>query len=238
MALGDAMKCWQGGPIFQNGPKSPVTSSKVEWSQDCNNFKFRIIFVRYLIKFRIGLSYNCAIFELHTLVRRHRYTFTFLLSWSMTPFPWKWQKVSKWIDVGNCSFLNLGPFQTWDLGLGTWHHLVSSDAIDVRCQSHLYFYSAYGGPYLGTVPVPALDIQFWNWNTHVPKSAPCQFGAPSAGTGWPSAETGLDMILPFTQFQNLVPSSRSGFHTWNPKSALVPFRHQFQNGMSWCRHTY
>ena len=71
----------------------------------------------------------------------------------------------------------------------------------------------YVGPHFGTVPVPALVIQFRNWNTQVPKSASCQNGAPSARTGQPSAGTGLGVILPFTQFRNWAPSSRTGVHT-------------------------
>ena len=71
-------------------------------------------------------------------------------------------------------------------------------------------------PHFGTVPVPELVVQFRNWNTHIPKLAPCQNGAPSAGTGRSSAGTGLDVILPFTQFQNWT----SSFETERPVPEL------------------
>jgi hypothetical protein len=46
------------------------------------------------------------------------------------------------------------------------------------------------GPHFGSIPVPPLNVQFWNWNTHIPKLTPCQFGAPSSGTGCPVLELG------------------------------------------------
>ena len=83
--------------------------------------------------------------------------------------------------------------------------------------SHTY---VHVGPHFGTVPVPALVIQFWNWNTQVPKSALCQNGVPSAGTGRPTAGTGLDLILPFTLFQNWLPSSKTGHPV--PEPGFIP----------------
>ena len=37
----------------------------------------------------------------------------------------------------------------------------------------LQWVGVYVRPHFGTVPVLELVIQFWNWNTDVPKSAPC-----------------------------------------------------------------
>jgi hypothetical protein len=49
-------------------------------------------------------------------------------------------------------------------------------------------YHVYVGPRFGTVPVPALDVQFRKWNTHIPELAQCQYGVPSSGTGCPVPE--------------------------------------------------
>ena len=67
----------------------------------------------------------------------------------------------------------------------------------------------YVRPHFGTDPVPALVVQFRNWNVNIPKLAPCQFRASSSGTGCPVPELVLTRFAMYSilePFWNRVPS--------------------------------
>ena len=90
-------------------------------------------------------------------------------------------------------------------------------AVQILHRSWGWGYIIYVSPHFGTGPVPALGVQCWHWDVSVPKSSPCQYGAPSAGTGRKK----------ISQFRHWAPSTGTGLpvpelgpslitRTWHP----------------------
>ena len=133
---------WQEGPIFQNGPKSPVTRSKIGMKSRLQ--QFQILHHSCRVSHQVQNRLSLTIAPILNFVPEYIGIGIFPEKWKIAPFleheniMWKWHKVSKWIDLEDCSILEFGAFS--NLGLGTWD-LVPYDVIDVRYQSHSYCHS-------------------------------------------------------------------------------------------------